>query len=102
VLGDMLELGPAGPDLHEEVGARVGPKLELLIAVGPLAAHFLTGARSAGAAEAGLVAFPDAAAAAAGMAALVAPGDAVLVKGSRGVRLEAVVEALLARGEEQG
>jgi UDP-N-acetylmuramoyl-tripeptide--D-alanyl-D-alanine ligase len=102
VLGDMLELGPAGPDLHEEVGARIGPKLDLLITVGPLAAHFLTGARSAGAAEAGLVAFPDAAAAAAGVVALVAPGDAVLVKGSRGVRLEAVVEALLARGEEQG
>jgi UDP-N-acetylmuramoyl-tripeptide--D-alanyl-D-alanine ligase len=42
-------------------------------------------------------AFSDAAAAAAAAPELVEPGDAVLVKGSRGVRLEIVVEALRAR-----
>jgi UDP-N-acetylmuramoyl-tripeptide--D-alanyl-D-alanine ligase len=99
-LGDMLELGPTGPELHREVGRRVGPKLDVLAAVGPLAASFLEGARESEQPPAQLAAFADAAGAAAA-SALVRPGDAVLVKGSRGVRLEAVVDALVARlGEE--
>lgn len=99
-LGDMLELGPAAAELHREVGRSVGSKLDVLAAVGPLAASFLDGARELEKKPAELIAFPDAAAAAASID-LVRPGDAVLVKGSRGVRLEAVVDALVARlGEE--
>lgn len=99
-LGDMLELGPTGAQLHREVGRRVAGKLDVLAAVGPLAAAFLDGARESEPRPSELVAFPDAAAAAASID-LVRPGDAVLVKGSRGVRLEAVVDALVARlGED--
>jgi UDP-N-acetylmuramoyl-tripeptide--D-alanyl-D-alanine ligase len=98
-LGDMLELGPTAPGLHHDVGRRVGPKLDVLAAVGPLAASFLDGAREASPVPAELVAFKDASAAAA--ADIVRPGDSVLVKGSRGVKLEAVVDALVRRlGEE--
>jgi UDP-N-acetylmuramoyl-tripeptide--D-alanyl-D-alanine ligase len=97
VLGDMLELGERGPELHREAGRKLGPGLGLLVAVGPLAQHFLEGARESGLAKKALVAFPDAAAAAAAVPELVRPGDAVLVKGSRGMRLEAVVDALQAR-----
>jgi UDP-N-acetylmuramoyl-tripeptide--D-alanyl-D-alanine ligase len=95
-LGDMLELGPTGPELHRQTGERIAPGLQALVASGPLAAHFVEGARGAGMKEDALAAFPDSAAAAAAAPRLVRPGDAVLVKGSRGARMEAVVDALVA------
>jgi UDP-N-acetylmuramoyl-tripeptide--D-alanyl-D-alanine ligase len=96
ILGDMLELGPAGLALHRAAGKRVAETADLLLAVGTLAPGFLEGARSAGMTDASLRSFPDAAAAAA-VVELLAPGDAVLVKGSRGVHLESVVEAIVGR-----
>ena len=95
-LGDMLELGPSGPDLHRRTGARVAAGLQALVTAGPLAAHFVEGARRAGMNDDALATFPDSAAAAAAAPRLVHPGDAVLVKGSRGARMEAVVDALVA------
>ncbi len=96
-LGDMLELGPTGPELHRQTGEKVGGRLDVLAAVGPLASGFLEGARRAGLRPEALLAFPDSAAAAAAAPDLVRPGDAVLVKGSRGVRMEAIVDALRTR-----
>jgi UDP-N-acetylmuramoyl-tripeptide--D-alanyl-D-alanine ligase len=100
-LGDMRELGDTSEALHREVGRKVGPRLDVLAAVGPLAAAFLAGAREGERVPSGLFAFPDAAAAAAAVD-LVQPGDSVLVKGSRGVKLEAVVDALVTRLGEAG
>jgi UDP-N-acetylmuramoyl-tripeptide--D-alanyl-D-alanine ligase len=94
VLGDMLELGPTGPELHRETGRKVASKLDAMVGVGALGKHFLEGAREAGLDERVLTAFADSPSAAAGIAALVQPGDAVLVKGSRGVRMESIVDAL--------
>jgi len=97
VLGDMLELGPEGPRFHREGGlaaARLG--FEPVAGVGELARELVAGARAGGAAAAW---HPDAAAAAGWAAAAVRPGDTVLVKGSRGVGLDAVVRRLLALGE---
>lgn len=93
ILGDMLELGPTGPSLHEEVGkeaARLG--FSPVVGVGPLA-RGLAGAAAAAGAEA--VWLADAAAAASWAAEHVRAGDLVLVKGSRGVGLDAVVGRLL-------
>jgi UDP-N-acetylmuramoyl-tripeptide--D-alanyl-D-alanine ligase len=96
-LGDMLELGQQGPELHRRTGERVAPKLDAVLAVGPLATGFLEGARRAGSEESSLAAFPDSDAAARAVAKRVEPGDAVLVKGSRGIRMELIVESLLTR-----
>jgi UDP-N-acetylmuramoyl-tripeptide--D-alanyl-D-alanine ligase len=91
VLGDMLELGPDAARFHREIGAYAAERrVELLITVGPLAAGMRAG-------------FPgethcaeDARAAAEALEALLRDGDTVLVKGSRGVGLEHVGEALTA------
>jgi len=93
VLGDMLELGPTTAQLHAEVGAYVAEQgIDTLIASGPLARNLAQGARGAGMAAVQEAA--DAPAAATQLLATVRPGDVVLVKGSRGMRLERVVQAL--------
>jgi len=89
VLGDMLELGADAPRLHREIGqyARAGG-VELLVTVGPLAAEMRTGFAGES------YAAPDASAAGELLRGLLHEGDTVLVKGSRGVGLELVLERL--------
>jgi UDP-N-acetylmuramoyl-tripeptide--D-alanyl-D-alanine ligase len=89
VLGDMLELGPQERRFHAEIGAYArGVGVDTLITVGPLAAEI---ARTF---DGDAHAVDDAAQAAELVAGLVASGDVVLVKGSRGVGLELVCRAL--------
>jgi UDP-N-acetylmuramoyl-tripeptide--D-alanyl-D-alanine ligase len=93
VLGDMLELGPEESRFHREIGVHAAAQgVDVLVTVGPLAAEM---APVFAGAEAHSVA--DAPAAAELLARLLSPGDTVLVKGSRGVGLERVGQALLAR-----
>ncbi len=93
-LGDMLELGPTGPDLHRETGAKTAGRADVVVGVGSLGRLIAEGAREAGVKE--THGFDDSTAAAAAAATIVRDGDAVLVKGSRGARMERVVEALTA------
>ena len=92
VLGDMLELGPSAPSLHDEVGrAAAAAGIDLLVGTGPLMAHAVTAAASAGI-EA--VAASDSVVAGQLLAARVSAGDVVLFKGSRGMKMELAIEAL--------
>jgi len=92
VLGDMLELGPREREFHVELGRQArAAGVELLIAVGRLAQAVGEGYARA----ARFHAVPDAATAAKLVRALVGEGDVVLVKGSRGVALERVCQALV-------
>ena len=94
-LGEMKELGEASPALHRQTGATAAEfGITHCYCYGPHAADFAEGARSAGieAAEA-----LDTHEAIAGrIAAVAAPGDMLLVKGSRGVTMEKVMDALRA------
>lgn len=95
VLGDMLELGPNAQQLHEEVGeflARQG--IDQLVACGVLGRSLARGARQAGLDLSRILEVPDARAAAAAVKKVVKPGDAVLIKASRGMKLELVADAL--------
>ncbi len=96
VLGDMLELGPEAPRFHREAGeraARLG--FSPVVAVGELSRELAAGAAAAGAEAVWLA---DAAAAADWAAGEVHRGDVVLVKGSRGVKLDGVVRRLIGEG----
>jgi UDP-N-acetylmuramoyl-tripeptide--D-alanyl-D-alanine ligase len=89
VLGDMLELGSESEALHREVGGvAVAAGIELLVTVGPHAVAMLDTF------DGESYAVADAEEAAALVGELIEPGDVVLVKGSRGVGLELVAEAL--------
>ncbi len=94
VLGDMLELGSETDRLHRDVGEHANERgVEVLVTVGPLA-------RAIGETFAGkTLSVADADAAGELLRTLLRPGDTVLVKGSRGVELERVAQALSAERE---
>lgn len=98
VLGDMLELGPRSSEYHREVGAHAASRrVSMLIACGTLGKGFAEGAREAGMPADCIIETPDAVHAARLMRSTLRAGDAVLIKGSRGMRMEQVVDMLKAR-----
>ncbi len=98
VLGEMLELGEHSVRLHEESGASAASSdLDLLIAVGGTPAGALVDAAVRAGLPAARVVWVRTSAEAADLAAARArPGDLVLVKGSRGIGTDAVVDRLKA------
>lgn len=93
ILGDMLELGSGAPDFHRRAGERAAALgFAFVLGVGALARHLVDGAVRSGADGEWLA---DAAAASVRVEGMSRPGDVILVKGSRGVGLEVVVDALL-------
>ena len=98
VVGEMLELGQHAERLHRRSGrAVVEAGFDLLVSVGGPAAHALAdGAIAAGLPGGSVSTFATSEDAAEDMVRLVEGGDVVLVKGSRGVRTERVVDRLVA------
>jgi UDP-N-acetylmuramoyl-tripeptide--D-alanyl-D-alanine ligase len=93
VLGDMLELGEAGAEQHREIGrtaARLG--VNAIITLGPLSKHIIEGASEAGIPADSLFAATSHAEAAGLLAKQSRNGDLVLVKGSRGIKMEKILE----------
>jgi UDP-N-acetylmuramoyl-tripeptide--D-alanyl-D-alanine ligase len=90
IAGEMLELGPEAERLHEECG-EAAAGLDVVIGVRGLAAKLVEGANSAGV-TAEFVETTEAAGE--WLKANLSEGDVVLIKGSRGVKLERALEAL--------
>ena len=96
----MRELGDAHEAGHREAGEAAGRTLDRLVVVdgepGAPAAGMVEGARAAGLADGDILTVPDADGAVAALRGRLAPGDVVLVKASRGIELERVVDGLVA------
>ncbi len=94
VLGDMFELGPLAPALHAGIGDYLGKAgIDCLVAVGELAKHIYDAAQAAGVPDCRYC--PDKEAAKPVLDSVVRPGTTVLVKASRGMAMEQLVDYLL-------
>ena len=94
-LGDMLELGPQSGDLHAAVGAEVATKADILLATGKQSKELVAAARSAGMDETQARHFDNLDLAGEFIAANLCRGDVVLVKASRAMAFDRIVERIL-------
>ena len=83
MLGDMLELGDESARYHREIGALARAHADVVVGVGALAKGYDPDHW-----------FPTSTACAESVASLIRPGDLILVKGSRSVKMERVTQAL--------
>jgi UDP-N-acetylmuramoyl-tripeptide--D-alanyl-D-alanine ligase len=101
VLGEMLELGPGGPEGHRRVGRHAVGAVELLVAVGAGGALVAEGARRAGRPGVEIIEATDAEAALDILVPRLRPGDTILIKGSRAVELDRLIPPLVALGRSR-
>ena len=96
VLGDMLELGRQGPQLHVQIGQQIASKgIDRLAVLGPMGQHTVAGAIAAGFDAGRASHFEDKESLGDFMESFVECGDLVLIKGSRGIALEEIVDRVL-------
>jgi len=100
VLGDMLELGPDEQDLHRQIGLRASDQCALAAFFGPRMAHAHAEAKKKLGERARH--FTEVEPMLAWLKGELRAGDVVLVKGSRGMRLERAVDALTGRASGGG
>jgi UDP-N-acetylmuramoyl-tripeptide--D-alanyl-D-alanine ligase len=98
VLGDMLSLGRGEESAHVKIGSRAARVADLLVTVGPRAAAAAAEARRIGLPASAVVEAPDRESAIGELKRRLRPGDAVLVKGSRGMHMEEIVKAIRIEG----
>jgi len=100
VLGDMFELGDWEKNAHVEIGRLAfNLGIDYIIAVGKNAAYIAEGALAAGAPSQNVKHFSNNKTAIEFLKPFIAEGDAILVKGSRGMKMEEIVEQMIIRGE---
>jgi UDP-N-acetylmuramoyl-tripeptide--D-alanyl-D-alanine ligase len=101
VLGDMLELGNYSIDEHKKAGAFATKIANILITVGVRARGIAEGALDAGMDENKILQFETATEAGRFLETIINQGDIILVKGSQAMRMERVVEEIMANPEQK-
>ncbi len=100
VLGDMLELGKYTIQAHQEIGNFAGGRVDILVCVG-LRAKFIADAAANQMPSKNILTFETADEAKSKVQALIEEGDLILVKGSQGMRMEKIVEEIMAEPERK-
>lgn len=100
ILGDMLELGRYSNEEHERIGVLAAKSADVLITVGHRAEMMATAFLNAGREEGTVEGFENSTLAAQAIPQTIKEGDVVLLKGSQGMRMERITEALLADPED--
>ncbi len=95
VLGDMLELGVCTQAEHYRVGRIAAEKADMVFAYGPNSSRIASGALTGGMHESKCWAYEEREPLVQALKRYVRPGDVLLFKGSRGMRLELVLDAFL-------
>lgn len=95
-LGDMLELGRYSMKEHERIGALVAGSADMIVTVGTRSRDALESAREHGLTHEATLGFESSLEAGHALAEIVKEGDVVLIKGSQSMRMERIVEVLLA------
>ncbi len=92
VLGDMLELGVCTQAEHYRIGRIAAEKADVLMAYGPNAPRVIGGAITGGMNDRCAKAYDDQKKLAEALGRIARPGDVILVKGSRGMHMERVLD----------
>lgn len=97
----MLELGDRAEGMHRDIGMEaVAAGIDVVVGIGELARAAVLGARDSGLSATSALHLPDVETARDAIGEIVTEGDLVLIKGSRGMALERLVDAL--RSERVG
>lgn len=99
VLADMMELGRHSVEEHRKIGMHAATHADLLLTVGFRARDIAQGALDNGMPDSNILQFEDSGKAGAELQNLLQEGDCVLVKGSQSMRMERVVEEVMAEPE---
>ena len=100
ILGDMLELGKYTVQAHQEAGNFAGTFADFLVTVGARA-KFMAEAAGNQMAKENILSFDTSLEAASKVEELIKERDLVLVKGSQGMRMEKIVEEIMAEPEKK-
>jgi UDP-N-acetylmuramoyl-tripeptide--D-alanyl-D-alanine ligase len=101
ILGDMLELGKFTEEAHRDAGERIAPIVDVLITVGLRARSIASGAEEKGLSKKKMYSFDNGNEVKEFLRDFIQSGDLILVKGSQGMRLERVVEAIMLHPEDK-
>lgn len=93
-LGDMLELGDKAPEAHYEVGLMCAGKIDRLVTIGEMAENIARGAEDGGMSSDDIQKFGSAAEAVKKLGSIINDGDIIWIKGSHGMHLEVIADAL--------
>ena len=102
IIGDMLELGRFSIQEHQRAGVQAAECADLLVTVGVRARGVAESALQNGLSEKNILQYDYSENAALEIQNIIQPGDLVLIKGSQGLRMERIVEEIMAEPSKAG